>query len=94
MRLSIFLLIMALLMLLGFICFFGLIFSFDPFQASKIIVILAYLTFFFGLTGLLSLIIFWARKKLEKEQDTEKIFWLGVALSLIIVGGLAVLVNV
>lgn len=94
MRIGIFLATMCLLAALGLASFFGLIFSFDPFQASKAIIALVYLTLFFGLTGLFSLIVFWIKKRMNKKRDTEKMFWTGVILSLLIVGGLAVFANV
>ncbi len=94
MKQGIFVVIMCLLAVLGFASFFGLIFSFDPFAAGAGIITLVYLTLFFGLTGFFALIIYWIKKRANKEQHTEKFFWTGVILSLIIVGGLAILANV
>lgn len=94
MKQGIFVVIMCLLAVLGFASFFGLIFSFDPFETGAGLITLAYLTLFFGLTGFSALIIFGIKKRMNKERKTEKIFWTGVILSLIIVGGLAVLANI
>jgi hypothetical protein len=94
MKQGIFVAIMCLLAVLGFVSFFGLIFSFDPFVTGAGIITLTYLTLFFGLTGLFSLIIFGIKKRMYKEWNTEKIFWTGAILSLVIVGGLAILANV
>lgn len=94
MKQGIFAVIMFLLALLGFASFFGLILNFDPFTAGAGIIVLVYLTIFFGLTGLLSLIIFWIKQYKQKEYDIEKNFWVGVVVSLVIVGGLAVLANI
>lgn len=94
MKQGIFVAIMCLLAVLGFASFFGLIFSFDPFTTGAGLITLAYLTLFFGLTSFFALIIFGIKKRISKERNTEKIFWTGAILSLIIVGGLAVLANV
>ena len=94
MKQGIFVVIMFLLAVLGFASFFGLIFSFDPFVAGTGIITLTYFTLFFGLTGLFSLIGFGIKKRMRREWNIEKIFWAGVILSLIIVGGLAILANI
>lgn len=74
--------------------FFSLIFYFDPFEASKFILILVYSTLFFGLAGLSTLLGFFIRKILKKEnlsfKDATNSFWQGILLSLILVAALII----
>lgn len=90
-----FLLIFFLFAVLGLASFLGLIFNFDPSQASPIIFILAYLTLFFGLAGVLSLIGVLLRKKIKKKnfgtQDFLSSFWQGLSISAILIIILAIL---
>jgi hypothetical protein len=90
-----FLLIFFLLAALGLTSFLGLIFNFNPSQASPIIFILAYLTLFFGLAGVLSLTGVLLRKRIKKKkfaaQDFLSSFWQGLAISAILIIILAIL---
>lgn len=98
MRLGVFLLILFLFAALGLSSFFGLIFYFDPFQAGKIIIILAYLTLFFGLTGAVSLIGFLLRRISKKQkpapQDLTASFWQGLIISLCVIVTLAIISHI
>lgn len=78
--------------------FFSLIFYFDPFEVSKFILILVYLTLFFGLTGFSTLIGFFIRKILKKEnlsfKDATNSFWQGILLSSILIIALIITSNI
>jgi hypothetical protein len=91
MRIGVFLLWISIVALLGLSAFFGIIFNFDPSEAGVVIKIMVYLTLFFGLTGLFSLVSYGGRKIFRKKRNVELDFWMGVITSLIIVGGLVLL---
>ena len=48
--------------------FFLVVASFDPFQASVLVLIFFYLTFFLGILGALSLLGFWCRKMFTRKK--------------------------
>lgn len=89
MRLRTFLAGMMVITLFSLGSFFSLIFYFDPFEASKFILILVYLSLFFGLAGFSTLIGFFIRKILKKEnlsfKDATNSFWQGILLASILV---------
>ena len=97
MRFLTFLLGMVLITLVSLGSFIALIFYFNPFEASKFILILVYLTLFFSLTGLLSLISFFLRRILKSKsqnpvfKDINNSFWQGILLALILVIALIIL---
>lgn len=97
MKLGTFLTGTAVIALLSSGSFFSLIFYFDPLESSKIILILVYLTLFFSLAGFLTLIGFFIRKTLKKEnlsfKDATNSFWQGILLALILIVGLIIVSN-
>ena len=98
MRLRTFLAGMMVITLFSLGSFFSLIFYFDPFEASKFILILVYSTLFFSLTGFSILIGFFIRKILKKEnlsfKDATNSFWQGILLSLILIIALLITSNI
>jgi len=90
MRIGSFLVGMMVITLFSLGSFFSLIFYFDPFEASRFILILVYLSLFFSLAGLSTLIGFFIRKILKKEnlsfKDATNSFWQGILLALVLVG--------
>lgn len=98
MRLGVFLLILGLFAALGLASFAGLVFYFDPFEANFIIIILAYLTLFFGLIGIISLAVFWTKRRKKSkghaEEDLIRSFWWGVGGSLFIIAMLLLVANI
>jgi len=90
--------VLGLFAALGLASFAGLVFYFDPFEANFIIIALAYLTLFFGLTGIISLAVFWTKRlrksKKEAENDLIRGFWTGITISLFVIVVLLVMANI
>lgn len=87
-----------LITLLSFLSFFALIFYFDPFQANKIIIILAYLTFLFGLAGFVTLVGFIIRRAFRSKNlvasDAMNSFWQACLLAFAIVSVLVLIAEI
>ncbi len=90
MRLAVFLTGIIVITLLSWVCFFCLLFYFDPLGINKIILILVYLTLFLGLAGFLTLVGIGLRKILGKSnlafKDATASFGQGIFLAFVLVG--------
>jgi uncharacterized membrane protein YhaH (DUF805 family) len=86
MKVWLLLLILGIFAALGLLSFTGLIFSFDPFQASGLVIALVYLSIFFSLSGIFSLAAFLIRRLKRRKKPLEKDllfgFWAGLIISL------------
>ena len=93
MKTGVFLLWISIVALASLGACLGIVFYFDPFEASPFIIVLFNLTLLFGLTGILTLLGYFLRriKKVKKmpAQDAFNSFWQGSVLALALVGLLA-----